>query len=202
MPANKLAKNIGVVSLAREHGIDPMRVIGRLHCGWTLEKALNTPVRHLKRSFILKTGETLHSYCVRNGLGEKEYNRCRSLIKEKCLTVDEALVYHRKPKDPEWRKKKTIWLRLNRYGYSKKEADLPDCYYKRKGIEKQSKYFYKGKTLHEYCLSDRVNISYSTIRKIVKHYKIGVSEAIYNYRKGMTYTSYKHSKYERRISYK
>lgn len=201
MGRNNKAKNIGVTELAIQHGLDPMRVIGRLHCGWTLEKALNTPVRHKGNAYVLKNGQTLHDYCRQIGLGRKEYVRCCHLVKEKCLTPDEALEYHRTPKNPEWKKIKMQRQRVRCYGYTNQESVLPDEYIRYKGLMKQSKYHYKGKTLHS-CCKKWDNVPYSTIRKICKHYRIGVQEAISNYRrKKMTFTCYRASKYQPRINY-
>jgi len=44
--ANK--KKVNVSELARKNGISPNVVYNRLHSGWSLEKALNTPVRKRK----------------------------------------------------------------------------------------------------------------------------------------------------------
>lgn len=201
MGRNNKAKNIGVTELAIQRGLNPMMVINRLHNGWTLEKALNTPVRHKKNAYILKSGQSLHDYCRQNGLGKKEYVRCCFLIKEKCLTPDEALEYHRVPKNPEWKKIKTQRQRVRCYGYTNEESVLPDEYIRYKGLMKQSKYHYKSGTLHSFCKRGNP-IPYSTIRKICKSYRIGVNEAIKNYRqKKMTFTSYRNSKYQVRISY-
>lgn len=41
-------KKVNVSELARKHGLDPNIVHNRVHSGWTLEKALNTPVRKRK----------------------------------------------------------------------------------------------------------------------------------------------------------
>lgn len=201
MGRNNKAKNIGVTELAIQHGLNPMTVINRLHCGWTLEKALNTPIRYKENAYILKSGQTLHDYCRQIGLGKKEYTRCCFLIKEKCLTPDEALEYHRTPKNPDWKKIKTQRQRVRCYGYTNQESLLPDEYIRYKGLMKQSKYHYKGRTLYSFCKKCE-DIPYSTIRKICKHYRIGVNEAIKNYRqKKMTFISYRNSKYQPRINY-
>ena len=183
-----MQKNIGVSEKARQCGIRPMTVICRLHRGWTLEKALTTPVKQPKNKFILSNGQGLRDYCMKNKLGHKEYDRCCWLVKNKGLTPDEALNYHRPPQNQNWK-----WIdlvnRRRRKGIDKKLLEMPKHVLIELGIDKNTKYYYKGQRLKPYCR--KVGISYNHIIKIKKLYGGSLNNIVDEYRNGKYLSWYK-----------
>lgn len=51
-----------------KNNIDYRAVHNRLRYGWTMEKALSEPIKHMPYKIILPNGETLVEYCKRNNL--------------------------------------------------------------------------------------------------------------------------------------
>ena len=120
-------------------------------------------------------GISLFRYCKEKGLSKAEYSRCLWLIKNKCMTPEEALNYHRPParEDKEWRVKVN---QRRRYGIKKEYLELPDKYLIEMGFDKQSKYFYKGMRLKKYC--EKRGISYTMVYKRIKKFGLKIEDAI------------------------
>lgn len=133
----------------------------------TVKKAKNIlPDGNGNRSKHYVNGMSLFRYCRENGLGKSEYARCLWLIQNKCMTAEEALNYHRIPKNPNWK-----WIRKvgqrKRQGIDPKYVEMKDKYIIEMGHNKQAKYFYKGVRLRTWCKKHK--ISYSAVyQRILK----------------------------------
>ena len=106
---------------------------------------------------------------------KEEYTRCLWLMKNKCMTPEEALNYHRPParEDKDW------MIKVNqrrRYGIKKEHLELPDKYLIEMGHDKMSKYFYKGMRLRKYC--EKRGISYNMVRKRIVKFGLKIEDAI------------------------
>lgn len=127
------------------------------------------------RSKYYIDGVSLFRYCREHHLSHAEYSRCLWLIKNKCMSAQEALQYHRPPAN-----KNKAWIRKvnqrRRYGIKKEYLELKDKYIIEMGYDKQSKYFYKGIRLRKYC--DKHNINYSTVVKRICKFGLNVEEAV------------------------
>lgn len=187
-----MQKNIGICKKARQHGFRPQQIICRLHRGWTLERALNTPItKSGETTNVLKSGQTLRDFCMKNNLGYKEYDRCCWLIRNKGLTPDEALNYHRPAQNPNWKWNNLVNHR-RRCGIDKKLLEMPKKVLIELGIDKNTKYYYHGKRLKPYC--KKAGISYNHIIKIKKVYGGDLNKIVDDYKKGKYLSWYEKNK--------
>lgn len=106
---------------------------------------------------------------------KKEYARCLWLMKNKGMTPEEALEYHRPParEDKDWIRKIN---QRKRYGIKKEFLNLPSKYLIEMGFDKQSKYFYQGVRLKKYC--EKRGISYTMVYKRIRKFGLNVKDAM------------------------
>ena len=127
------------------------------------------------RSKYYINGLSFLRYCREKGLKRSEYERCVWLIRNKCMTPEEALNYHRPPanENKEW------IIKVNqrrRNGIPKEYLELPSKYLIELGRNKMAKYFYKGMRLRQYCL--KKNISYSMVQQRIKRLGLTIEDAV------------------------
>ena len=146
----------------------------------------------------LVDGKNLNQYLLEKYKDKKkaraEYSRCLWIMKEKGLTPDEALSYHRIPKNPNWKWIKKVSAR-RRSGIDKKLLEMPSNVLVELGHDKMTKYFYGSKRLYPYCLKKGLN--YKAIITIKKTYGGSIKDIVDNYRKGKKLSWYK-QKYDKK----
>lgn len=127
------------------------------------------------RSKYYINGKSFFRYCREKNIEYAEYKRCLWLIRNKCMTPEEALNYHRPPakKDKKWIKKVN---QRRRYGIKPEYLELPDKYLREMGYDKISKYFYKGVRLTQYCKKHK--ISYNMVYNRIKRLGLKIEEAL------------------------
>lgn len=137
-------------------------------------------------------GKNLNNYLLEKYKDKKkakaEYSRCLWLMREKAFTIEEALNYHRVPKNPNWKWIKKVSARRRR-GVDKTLLEAPDEVLIDLGHSKMSKYFYGDKRLHSYCKEKGLN--YKAIITIKKRYGLELNEIVDNYKEGKKLSWYK-----------
>lgn len=120
-------------------------------------------------------GVSLWQYCVENGYSESYYKKTTWLIRNKMLSPEEAIKYHR-PAATKDQKARVLRNQRRFRGYSDDELDISIEEAKKIGRMKQAKWTYKGDTLRQYCKKN--GISYNTIRDRIVKQNICVNEAL------------------------
>ena len=122
-------------------------------------------------------GKSLWRWCKENGKTETNYKYYVYLMKEKCMTLEQALVYKRPPAEIDQHARK---LRNSRrfYGWTDEEIalNLSPTEGKRHDAIKRAVILYKGKTLNE--VAKEYGISRSCIWYRVFKQGMSIKEAI------------------------
>ena len=119
-------------------------------------------------------GQSLRSYCLENGLPQKEYARCKWLCLHKYLTPEEALKYKNLPKQDNYIRCKRNHRRF--LGYTEDELDLSTEEIKELSYAKRGVIFYHGHTIGWWA--KQYNISKGCIYYRIKKMGMNILEAV------------------------
>ncbi len=131
------------------------------------------------RTKYLINGKSLFRYLQDLGADKGEYARVLWIIKNKSMLPEEAINYHRQPKNPEWKEQKKRRQREQVYKIKKEFLDSPSKFLIELGFDNQSKYFIDGMRLSKWCKKHK--ISYTMIINRMRRHKMSVRDAVFNF---------------------